>query len=79
MESPGFDVLNGNARRAMGVPSLAARPPEAAVSALDWGIIGFYLVCALGLGLYMGRRGSRNMAAFFVEALRLARVAETTA
>ena len=38
---------------------------------IDWAVIGLYLVCALGLGLYMGRRGSRNMEEFFVSGREL--------
>ncbi|HET9983645.1 MAG TPA: sodium:solute symporter family protein [Longimicrobiales bacterium] len=41
------------------------------MSALDWIVIGLYLVAALGLGLYMGRRGSKNMVEFFVSGREL--------
>lgn len=41
------------------------------MSPLDWGVVGLYLVLALGLGLYMGRRGSRNMVEFFVSGREL--------
>lgn len=36
------------------------------MSALDWGIVLFYLVASLALGLYLSRRGSRSLADFFV-------------
>ncbi|MBX6363313.1 MAG: Na+:solute symporter [Gemmatimonadetes bacterium] len=41
------------------------------MSALDWVVIGLYLAAALGLGLYMGRRGSKNMVEFFVSGREL--------
>jgi len=36
------------------------------VSALDWVVVGSYLVLSLAIGIYLSRRGSRSMAEFFV-------------
>lgn len=36
------------------------------LSALDWGIVALYLIGTLLLGLYVARRGARNLAEFFV-------------
>jgi SSS family solute:Na+ symporter len=33
---------------------------------LDWVVVGVYLAGSLGLGLYVARRGARNLAEFFV-------------
>ena len=36
------------------------------MSALDWVVVGSYLVLSLAIGIYLSRRGSRSMAEFFV-------------
>ena len=36
------------------------------MSLLDWAVVGAYLAGSLALGLYVARRGARNMAEFFV-------------
>lgn len=36
------------------------------MTTLDWTIVGAYLLLSIALGLYLGRRGSRSMADFFV-------------
>ncbi|HEV8122611.1 MAG TPA: sodium:solute symporter family protein [Gemmatimonadales bacterium] len=36
------------------------------MSVLDWSIVLLYLAGSLGLGLYLARRGAKNMAEFFV-------------
>ncbi|HTS89181.1 MAG TPA: sodium:solute symporter family protein [Gemmatimonadales bacterium] len=42
------------------------RPPDAAVTALDWVVVGAYIAMSLALGLWVARRGARNLAEFFV-------------
>jgi len=36
------------------------------MQALDWAVIALYLVAALGVGLYLARRGARSLVEFFV-------------
>jgi len=36
------------------------------MSVLDWSVVAAYLIGSLALGLYVARRGARNMAEFFV-------------
>ncbi|HEV8599816.1 MAG TPA: sodium:solute symporter family protein [Gemmatimonadales bacterium] len=36
------------------------------MSALDWAVVALYLAGSLALGLYVARRGARNLAEFFV-------------
>jgi len=36
------------------------------LAAIDWGLIGFYFLIALGIGLYFSRRAGKNIENFFI-------------
>src|SRR5690606_38442100 len=47
-------------------PLARGAPGESGVTLLDWLVVALYLGASLALGLWVARRGAKNMAEFFV-------------